>query len=150
MGAEHLLSRKIVAALRKAGYHTQPIENAVASGAPDLYMCKNGKSLWVELKVFKWPERESSPVRIGLRTNQVMWAREHIKHGGTVLLLAKEVYSNELFLFDWNNMDTDALLNPFVLTHDELRQKAVAQGTIGNVLCKLHDYTKEETDGRVR
>lgn len=80
-GMEKKFSRFLVEKLRTAGWMVQPIESTeTACGIPDLYLCKEGRSLWMELKVVPvaWPTKQRLPFRPG----QYGWLHSHEAHGG--------------------------------------------------------------------
>jgi hypothetical protein len=62
-------------------HHVQRIENAVASGTPDVEGCIGGRSFWVELKVaYEQPTRGT--VRVKTTVHQVYWATKRRRVGG--------------------------------------------------------------------
>ena len=54
LGLEKDLWRRVVKPhAQRAGYHCFRIENPVYPGTPDVYACKGGYSVWIELKRMK-------------------------------------------------------------------------------------------------
>lgn len=66
-----------------AGFaHASRIENTAGNGMSDVNVCKDGKEVWVELKMFKGK-------RLHFRTSQLNWISTRHKFGGRVLVLAR-------------------------------------------------------------
>lgn len=65
------------------------IENAVMSGEPDVFLLKDGKAAWVELKYAEVPVRASSKLlgKGAIRTDQINWHLEYAWKGGTSYIL---------------------------------------------------------------
>ena len=60
------------------GLHWQRIENGLARGTPDVEGCYQGRSFWIELKAENRPKRETTPIRLPMRIEQVRWlAKRH-------------------------------------------------------------------------
>ncbi len=66
--------------LEKYGYFTERIE---LSGHPDVHICKNGRSQWLELKTIdEYPKNESTRIKPEWRMGQLAWLQRFRKHGG--------------------------------------------------------------------
>jgi hypothetical protein len=106
MGAEKKFSRFLVEKLRIAGWWVQPIESSeTAVGIPDLYLCKDGVSLWMELKALDkpWPNKQRLPFRPG----QYGWLHTHGTHGGLSVVGIK--MSNGFVFARIDNIDREGL-----------------------------------------
>lgn len=66
--------------------HLQRIENGAGLGTPDLEACWEGRQFWVELKGSDRPAKSSTPIRYKLTLEQVLWAEERWRAGGSVYL----------------------------------------------------------------
>lgn len=83
---------KLVSQCRLLEYrhHFERIENAVASGGPDVDFCIKGIEGKIELKYAqKHPVRETTPVLgkgNGLRRSQVIWIAKRLHAGGRVFV----------------------------------------------------------------
>lgn len=77
---------------------------------PDIYTCKNGKVLWIELKVVN---KKSKIIKPDWRPGQLAWIRKHYNYGGGRILLClwyindfyflpPTEYYKELELKKWN------------------------------------------------
>ena len=69
------------------------IENRIGGGVPDVYICINGKSIWLELKVTK-------SHRISISPNQIAWHYSYYQSKGVSFFLVKALPSSTLFLFE--------------------------------------------------
>lgn len=69
------------------------IENRMGGGVPDLYICIDGKSLWLELKVTK-------SHRVNVSPNQIAWHYSFNRSQGASFFLVKTLPSSTLFLFE--------------------------------------------------
>ena len=74
-------------------WHVSRIENRFGGGIPDVYMCINGKSLWIELKVTK-------NYKVSVSSHQIAWHFAHSKANGVSFFLVKALSSSNLYLFD--------------------------------------------------
>ena len=68
------------------------IENRYGGGIPDVYICADGCSFWIELKVTKTN-------RINISSHQVAWNYAHYKSGGVSFFLVHPLSSPNLYLF---------------------------------------------------
>lgn len=78
--------------------HYQRFEDSMTGGIPDLNICFGGVETWVELKAVEWPKRPTTPVRLGLRTDQSLWLNGRQRNGGRALVLAK--VGRHVFIFN--------------------------------------------------
>ena len=88
--------------LEKHGYFTERVE---LFAHPDVHICKNGRSQWLELKTLdEYPKNESTRIRPDWRIGQLAWLERFRKHGGygylalwiggdTYFLIPQESYS---------------------------------------------------------
>ncbi len=74
-------------------WHVSRIENRFGGGIPDVYMCIDGKSLWIELKVTK-------NYKVSVSSHQIAWHFAHSKANGVSFFLVKALSSSNLYLFD--------------------------------------------------
>lgn len=72
--------------------HHQRIESIAGVGAPDIELCYEGKSCWIELKV---PPKDM-PIWDMLRPSQQVWHLKRYKHFGKVFVLYR--YENTVVL----------------------------------------------------
>lgn len=63
------------------------IENSAGTGICDVNACKDGKVVWVELKVFHGN-------RLHFRTSQRIWIMKRLAAGDTIFILARKDQSN--------------------------------------------------------
>ena len=68
-------------------FKTYRVENKVMIGMPDVHYINKGNSGWIELKYM--PEWKSKRVSTGYQLHQALWAKEHIKHGGTNWIMVR-------------------------------------------------------------
>lgn len=59
------------------------VETSTEQGVPDVYLCHEGTSVWIELKI-------KHGTQVLLRPTQYAWGMRHFKHGGRSLLLARD------------------------------------------------------------
>lgn len=86
----------------------QRVENAVASGHPDVEGCIDGDQFWIELKSNERPARESTPIRPKTRLSQSIWHNARTKAGSTihwVLLQVGEDRDGVLYLIPGRHYD---------------------------------------------
>ena len=69
------------------------IENRIGGGVPDVYICIDGKSLWLELKVTK-------SHRVSVSPHQIAWHYSLSQSKGESFFLVKTLPSSTLYLFD--------------------------------------------------
>lgn len=70
--------------------HIQRFEDKLASGIPDANFCWNGYETWLEGKFLKeYPKRDSTLIKLGLRKEQRVWARQRSREGGVIILWAR-------------------------------------------------------------
>ena len=74
-------------------WHISRIENRYGGGIPDVYICADGKSIWLELKVTK-------NHRVAISSHQVAWHFAHSQANGVSFFLVKALSSSTLYLFD--------------------------------------------------
>lgn len=65
-----------------AGVHAIRIENTAGAGQPDVNMCRDGREVWVELKV-------AHGERIEIRWSQYVWWRARLSVVGRVRVLVR-------------------------------------------------------------
>ena len=73
-------------------WQVQRIENRYGGGIPDVYICAEGCSFWIELKVTKTN-------RINISSHQVAWNYAHYRSGGVSFFLVHPLSSSNLYLF---------------------------------------------------
>ena len=69
------------------------IENRIGGGVPDVYICIDGYSIWLELKVTK-------NHRVSISSHQIAWHYAHYRAKGVSFFLVKTLSSPTLYLFD--------------------------------------------------
>ena len=69
------------------------IENRIGGGVPDVYICIDGYSIWLELKVTKTH-------RVSVSPHQIAWHYSLSQSKGTSFYLVKALSSSNLYLFD--------------------------------------------------
>jgi hypothetical protein len=74
------------------GAQFQRIETATTAGVPDVYMCHDGQSIWVELKIVRGNYAL-------LRKEQYAWGIRHARHGGRAIVLARS--GDEMFIWEF-------------------------------------------------
>ncbi len=75
-----------------AGFaHASRIENTAGNGMSDVNLCKNGKEIWVELKMFKGR-------RLHFRNSQLSWICSRHNFGGRIFVVARN--DDSLFAYD--------------------------------------------------
>lgn len=96
--SERAFVRRIVRELRRRGWFVQRFEDAVSRGIPDIYAARDGRSVWIEAKyLHSWPKRDTTPVRIGLRPEQVVWIEDAVAAGVDVRIAVRVGRQNELW-----------------------------------------------------
>ena len=73
-------------------WNTTRIENRYGGGIPDVHVCAEGCSFWIELKVTKTN-------RLNISSHQVAWNYAYYKSGGVSFFLAHPLSSPNLYLF---------------------------------------------------
>ena len=73
-------------------WNTTRIENRYGGGIPDVHICADGFSFWVELKVTKTN-------RIAISSHQVGWNYAYYRSGGVSFYLVTPLLSPHLYLF---------------------------------------------------
>ena len=73
-------------------WNTTRIENRYGGGVPDVHICAEGCSFWVELKVTKTN-------RLNISSHQVAWNYAYYKSGGVSFFLVHPLSSPNLYLF---------------------------------------------------
>lgn len=74
------------------------VENVVGSGFPDVRGTYNGRDFFLELKSAALPARLTTPIRTGLRPEQVEWAKSYMQAGGRNLFVLIRVGPRKRFL----------------------------------------------------
>ena len=82
MTESKLYQKKLKPLLMKKGYFFQRFEQ---EHIPDLYLAKNGKVLWLELKVIN--HSKSKVLNPDWRPGQLAWIYKHEGKGGEIILL---------------------------------------------------------------
>lgn len=124
-------------------WDAQRHEDKFSTGVPDVSYALEGVDGWIELKsLSKWPARESTPVRIGLRKEQSIWLAQRAQSGnGRCFILVR--VGREHLLFH------AVLGGPLVrgIIRSEMYALATNRWTRGidwDTLC--HELTKEMKD----
>jgi hypothetical protein len=73
-------------------WNTTRIENRHGGGVPDVHICAEGCSFWLELKVTKTN-------RINISSHQVSWNYAYYQSGGVSFFLVHPLSSPHLYLF---------------------------------------------------
>ena len=73
-------------------WNTTRIENRHGGGVPDVHICAEGCSFWLELKVTKTN-------RINISSHQVAWNYAYYQSGGVSFFLVHPLSSPHLYLF---------------------------------------------------
>lgn len=73
--------------------HLCRIENTAGAGISDVNGCRNGREIWIELKMFHG-------ARLHFRTSQLNWIFTRGRHNGMVWVLARD--GDEVRLWDAN------------------------------------------------
>ena len=74
-------------------WNTTRIENRYGGGIPDVHICADGFSFWIELKVTKTN-------RIAISSHQVAWNYAYYRSGGVSFYLVSPLLSPHLYLFE--------------------------------------------------
>ena len=74
-------------------WHISRIENRFGGGIPDVYICAEGKTIWIELKVTK-------NHRVLISSHQIAWHFAHSQAKGVSFFLVKTLLAPTLYLFD--------------------------------------------------
>lgn len=74
------------------GCDIQRFEDKLSKGIPDSNICApGGKEFWFEGKFLpKYPARQSTPVRVGLRLEQCNWLITRARHGARCFVWVRE------------------------------------------------------------
>ena len=73
-------------------WHTTRIENRFGGGIPDVHVCAEGLSFWIELKTTKTN-------RVNVSAHQVAWNFADSQSGGVSFFLVSPLSSSNLYLF---------------------------------------------------
>ncbi len=87
---ESYLWAQLKAALGSSA-HLCRVENSAGNGISDVNCCRDGREVWIELKMF-------SGKRLHFKNSQLIWITTRIKFGGWVWVLARD--GDELKLWD--------------------------------------------------
>ena len=79
MKSETKFGRELVSKVRQQGGFVQRIETAIGAGVPDMYVCYNGMSIWIETKVGDYT----------LQPLQQSWHKQLRVAGGKVVTVTK-------------------------------------------------------------
>lgn len=97
-------------------WHAQRHEDMLSAGIPDVSYAIDGVDGWIELKAIdRWPARDATPVRVGIRPAQVRWLSLRGQHGHGhcyVLLAVGRGAKAEFVLVGWRDvprLSTDTL-----------------------------------------
>jgi hypothetical protein len=74
-------------------WNTTRIENRIGGGVPDVHVCVDGISFWIELKTTKTS-------RVVISSHQVAWHFAYHAAGGVSFFLVSPLLSPNLYLFD--------------------------------------------------
>lgn len=118
--------------------HCQRIENRVAEGMPDVYMCIDGAPVWVELKIIK---RNG----ITLQPSQIAWHLSHSRCGGVSFFLASPSFEPDVFLFE-----SGKALEIQGATPDDLRTLALWTGDMRSAPATLRLLVIEQLRSTLR
>jgi len=69
------------------------IENRVGEGVPDVFVCAEGVSFWIELKITKTN-------RINISSGQIAWNYAYSQSGGVSFFLVNLPLNKNLYLFE--------------------------------------------------
>jgi len=87
---EKTVTQWIVSSLRDHGAEVQRIEDSLSVGIPDINVCAGGVETWIEVKYKKaFPVRANTPIKMGLRPAQLVWAHRRNKQGGRSWILSR-------------------------------------------------------------
>lgn len=73
--------------------HLCRVENSAGNGISDVNGCRDGREIWIELKMFHGK-------KLHFRTSQLSWILTRRKYGGVVWVLARD--GDEIKLWDAN------------------------------------------------
>ena len=73
-------------------WHTTRIENRFGGGIPDVHVCAEGLSFWIELKTTKTN-------RVNVSAHQVAWNFAYSQSGGVSFFVVSPLSSSNLYLF---------------------------------------------------
>ena len=73
-------------------WHTTRIENRFGGGIPDVHVCAEGLSFWIELKTTKTN-------RVNVSAHQVAWNFAYSQSGGVSFFLVSPLSSSNLYFF---------------------------------------------------
>ena len=74
-------------------WNTTRIENRIGGGVPDVHVCVDGISFWIELKTTKTS-------RVVISSHQIAWNFAYHAAGGVSFFLISPLLSPNLYLFD--------------------------------------------------
>jgi len=77
-------------------WYTVRIENRFGGGVPDVYVCAEGVSFWIELK-------STITSRVLVSSHQIAWHYAHYRAGGVSFFLVSPLSSSHLYLFEGVN-----------------------------------------------
>jgi Holliday junction resolvase len=117
-------TRRLCSGLRRKGVFTQRIEDMYSTGIPDLFIERNGKTIFIEVKFSSKQVVRSR--KIGLRPSQVVWLHKHAKAKGRALIIDKAGDTLRVFKGE------DSTQLAYSLKKDELDDIAVATVIGGN------------------
>ena len=135
--SEAVFVRRLANCLRASGWHVQRIEDKYSVGIPDLNMCHpEVGEVWMEAKIFSWPKRSTTKVRIVFKDHQKPWHRARTRAGGEVFVIARENTTDTVLLFRWCDL-IDEFDDPFDGTREEIEERAFYKGSMNDMMTKL-------------
>jgi hypothetical protein len=105
MKSEQAFWTRLRSMLREQKCYALRLEDAAMRGLPDLYVAREGRSAWVELKhVPKLPVRRDTPIRTTLTSEQTAMLREIRVMGGVPTWLCVAI-PDRIYLFEWKEAE---------------------------------------------
>jgi len=92
------------------------VENGVLSGMPDVHGVARGVTVWFELKVLRYPKRDSTHLfkKQTLRKAQVAWHRVYAAHGGRSYILVRDQH-RQLYLIPGEAVGSLSITSAFLV-----------------------------------
>jgi hypothetical protein len=117
----------------------QRFTDLLSAGIPDVMICLNGKTAFIELKQLDaFPKRMSTPVRVGYKKAQQTWANRYNASGGAVFLLVqvgrKYYLFNDIYVMELISYDK---LTEMVFVQDALAIESTMAKILESILGEL-------------
>lgn len=106
--------------------HAVRLENAAKSGDPDVYVCLDGITFWIELKCEALPLDPETPIIPRFEFGQPKWMKRHAEAGGSSFVLLQLGKQNSARRFGISAHHIDELETG--MTVDQLTQVSVNGG----------------------